>query len=198
SYAGPSYDDIVPMESIQGQWARCAKGWLPLCLDGRNVFEVVEGTLRARCVSSQGVAYRRTANLEDREMTVMGPIFQEVVDVTERLGNWIRCANGWLPLSIGGQPVFELFAEAKQRPHQVQAEDAGSHLGKTLWPFGGLADTWTWFLVRTSCRWGFSFATSSPKLTLSLVVLSGISLSVSAFMARIMFRAWWYSLPSLR
>ena len=57
--------------------------------------------------------------LQDRELMVMGPVFQEVVDVVdraeesnvfrifqsgalqERVGSWIRCQNGWLPLAIG-------------------------------------------------------------------------------------------------
>eukprot|EP00439_Symbiodinium_sp_Y106_P085046 s1339_g27.t1 len=200
-YAGPSYDDIVPVEVIQGQWARCAKGWLPLRLDSCNVFELLDGILRARCISSQGVALRKSPTLEDRELMVMGPVFQEVVDVVERVGSWIRCQNGWLPLAIGGQPVFELFADfaEKARRQTVQAQAPESEAGSSPPPwFGGLLDTWTWFLVRTSCRWGFSFATSSPRLTLSLAAMSGISLWVTVSVARMMLRAWWWSLPSLR
>ncbi|CAE7659065.1 DNAJB8, partial [Symbiodinium necroappetens] len=197
-YAGPSYDDIVPVEMIQGQWARCAKGWLPMRLDGCNVFELLDGILRARCISSQGVAFRKSPTLEDREQMVMGPVFQEVVDAVERVGTWIRCQNGWLPLAIGGQPVFELFADftEKERRQTVQVQASDSEGSPPPWL--GFLDTWTWFLVRTSCRWGFSFATSSPRLTLSLAAMSGISLWVTVSVARMMLRGWWWSLPSLR
>ncbi|CAE7215329.1 DNAJB8 [Symbiodinium natans] len=130
----------------------------------------------------------------------MGPVFQEVVNVKERLGSWIRCQHGWLPLAIGGQPVFELFAEVQQRPVQEVATE-GTSWGHQFWlprVQGGLADTWTWFLVRTSCRWTFSFATSSPRLALSLAAMSGISLWVAMSVARMLFRGWWWSLPSFR
>ena len=74
---------------------------------------------------------------------VMGPVFQEVVDAVdraeeskvfrcflfsvwslqERVGTWIRCQNGWLPLAIGGCDVY-MFVPANESFQSISCDPA--------------------------------------------------------------------------
>jgi len=63
---------------------------------------------RVRCLAPNGVAYRRSADAADRLGDVRGPNCGDVVAVLEQKGDWVRCAKGWLPLTLAGQRVFEL------------------------------------------------------------------------------------------
>jgi len=60
-----------------------------------------------RCISTNGVACRRSTNLEDRR-TTCGVAFGQAAVVDEVQGEWVRVEGGWLPMQIGGVPKFEV------------------------------------------------------------------------------------------
>lgn len=78
---------------------------------------------RLRCTCSSGVAYRRSASLNDRDSDQRGPQLGEVVIIDERQGEWVQTAAGWLPLRTDGMPLFEIAA----------AEEDGDDEPASLW-----------------------------------------------------------------
>ncbi|CAK9006370.1 DnaJ homolog subfamily B member 8 (mDj6) [Durusdinium trenchii] len=193
AFAGPSCGDIVRIDTVEGEWVRCAQGWLPLSIRGQQVLQLLHPweELRARCISRQGVAFRKSANLEDRLHMFSGPVFQEIIAVEERVGEWIRCDKGWLPLSIGGQPVFELYAERTfvQINDDVQKEENEG---------GSVRNSWLWFAVRLWGCWSYRLANRYPTLAVCLVSISCSTLWITLYFSRMMVRGWWSSFPSFR
>jgi len=178
---GPNCGDVVAVIERRGDWVRCAKGWLPLTSGSQQLLELLDcsAALRARCLVAQGVAYRGSMDLDNRLMHVRGPSGGELVDIEERFGEWIRTAAGWLPLSIGGEPKFEILEAAATScvgaPAAAPANPAGTTqdmpwsgfwpLSLPRWPFAvfpvlgtGLYVTMraSWFLFRTWWRMTFS------------------------------------------
>mmetsp|Transcript_91109 Transcript_91109/g.199563 ORF Transcript_91109/g.199563 Transcript_91109/m.199563 type:complete len:525 (-) Transcript_91109:355-1929(-) len=149
---GPSYGDVIVMiDPPYKDWVRCAKGWLPITLNGMAVVEIFPPncTLRARCIAPQGVGYRACMDLDNRLFNVRGPNSGDVVEVEELIGSWIRTPSGWLPIFIGGQAVLELLDElspnslqasveaarrrAAPQPEQQQAPNTGSQPSRQSW-----------------------------------------------------------------
>lgn len=126
---GPIRGDVVAaLDAPTGGWVRCPKGWLPLSIDGAPVIDVLPATsaLRARCAAQLGVAYRASMDLDNRLVGVRGPNLGDIVEVEERLGSWLRTSTGWLPLDVGGQPVFELLDELAPAALEAAARAAAA------------------------------------------------------------------------
>jgi len=59
------------------------------------------------CISSNGVAYRWSRNLDDRRTNAGVQAGEEVV--AEHVhSDWVRCEEGWLPLQVAGVQKFEV------------------------------------------------------------------------------------------
>jgi hypothetical protein len=75
------------------------------------------GSGMLRCVSSTGVAYRRSANFEDRTGSAVK--HGEQVQVLE---HWVRTSKGWLPVVDGhGQALFRASAPEEEAGNQTNS-----------------------------------------------------------------------------
>lgn len=194
AFAGPGWNDFLQVEAVEGEWLRCKHGWLPLVVSGQRVFELLDPSqvLRAKCISPQGVAYRHSANFADRNRDIAGPMFQEIVAVQERIGDWIHCEKGWLPLCIGAQPVFELFAtlpNPEEAPHDAPEGPA--------WQCGR-GSGWIWFSVCTFGRWSYMLVNRCPTLAVCLASITCSSVWVTLQLTRTLARGWWFPWFPLR
>mmetsp|Transcript_83469 Transcript_83469/g.259546 ORF Transcript_83469/g.259546 Transcript_83469/m.259546 type:complete len:425 (+) Transcript_83469:70-1344(+) len=169
--AGPGFMDVFAVYERQGDWVRGAGGWLPLALQGEWVLELLDASraIRARCLSQQGVAYRRSMDLGDRIQDVRGPSLGDVLTVRERWGSWLRAEAGWLPLAVGGVQAFELLDEGGPPPRAEQAVAPRPS--------------------EPAQRWGWPLAL--PGLPFRLLTVLGASCYVSLRAARLLFRGWW-------
>jgi len=192
---GPALGDVVALlEAPAGGWARCAKGWLPLSVEGQPVVEPLPASavLRARCLSAQGVAYRASMDMDNRLAGVRGPSGGDEVEVEERFGTWLRTASGWLPLAIGGQDVFELLGDLSpgalasavaMARQQVAAAQAAAKEAEAERRKGGL------------------FSLALPTLPVAFLTVLGSGLYVGLRASALAFRLWrraafgWLPLP---
>jgi len=187
---GPHYQDIVLFHERRGDWLRNSIGWVPISINGEVLFEVVAASqvFTVRCLSSQGVAYRRSMNMQDRLEQVRGPSPGDVVVVEERWGNWVRATSGWLPLRIGEQQVFE-FVEGRAGPRVQSSPGPQPSRDCTSTEFLGLPS-----LGRLSfmlARSGFTLATYAPRLSISLAVTCLVGGYTFVMIGRVWLRTCW-------
>jgi len=168
---GPEWGDILAVGLEPGGWVRGIDGWLPLAIDGERLFEILDcpQPWTVRCLSAQGVAYRRSMDLGDRVEGVRGPDRGAVLPLEELRAGWVRAAAGWLPLEVGGAEVLEVLRGAAPGARSGGAQSGGGW-GGTSWG--------VWSLL-------------VPSLPYRLLTVMGASCYVSLRVARVLFRGWW-------
>jgi len=172
---GPERGDIIAVDCRHGDWVHAREGWLPLAIDGGRVFEALDGseTWSVRCLSAQGVAYRRTMDMNERVEGIRGPNCGDVLPLEELRGGWVRTAWGWLPLAINGAQVFELLHDAAPvRSSSPRHESEHDSDGKAEPSWGG----WPSLL---------------PALPYRLLTVMGAGSWVALRVARVVLRTWW-------
>lgn len=177
---GPGCGDVLHLLERRGDWLRVAGGWLPLTIGGKPVMEVLTPStlLQARCSAAAGVAYRASMDINNRLVGVRGPNCGEVVVIEERLGGWLRCASGWLPLVLGDQPVFELLEDKQALPAAPTRPPE---------PSGRLWDAWR--------PWQLALSSGAVGLLAVLGTGSYVALRVSSLLVRGWWRATFGMLP---
>mmetsp|Transcript_62092 Transcript_62092/g.134776 ORF Transcript_62092/g.134776 Transcript_62092/m.134776 type:complete len:262 (-) Transcript_62092:20-805(-) len=75
--------------------------------DSTRQAEPAEKTLRLRCICADGVAYRKSPDMGDKDKSLVGPRYFDVITVLELKGDWVRAEKGWLPLIFKDEALFQ-------------------------------------------------------------------------------------------
>mmetsp|Transcript_39401 Transcript_39401/g.101965 ORF Transcript_39401/g.101965 Transcript_39401/m.101965 type:complete len:334 (+) Transcript_39401:69-1070(+) len=70
---------------------------------------------RMRCISSRGVAYRSTPDVNDRDASTRGPYQGDIICIKDRQEGWVRTDQGWLPLEQHGKALFRELVDAEKK-----------------------------------------------------------------------------------
>merc|ERR1712232_1409983 len=133
-------------------------------------------------------------DLEDRITSVRGPNLGDEVLICERYGDWVRAAEGWLPLVVGRNKVLEIIDPTRANPRSLSSisldllsegtppPSAPSYAPWTDAERSRPSLLWTW-VVLPCLRRACSFAVAKPELSICVISVCCVGSYVGLRMA---------------